>query len=153
MMINRKKIIKNNRGQALVEFALVLPMLLLLVFGIVEFGRAYYTYISVAGVARETARAAVVRVNDTDMETKMDNVTSGLDIADITVRLDHGDGGGFKTIYDSDGFDASGYSPTEPKGTQIDAEVQYVFHLFVPVISDIVGETMNLTASCKMAME
>ena len=47
---NEKKNIQNARkgkkGQSLVEFALVVPMLLLLVFGIAEFGRAWMTRIS-----------------------------------------------------------------------------------------------------------
>ncbi len=47
-------------GQALVEFAFVLPILLLLILGIFEFGRAYNAYEVVTDVAREAARRAVV---------------------------------------------------------------------------------------------
>ncbi len=39
-----QRIAKRAHGQAMVEFALVIPVMLLLVFGVVEFGRAYYTY-------------------------------------------------------------------------------------------------------------
>ena len=48
---------QHERGAAAVEFALVLPILLLLVFGIVDFGRAYNAKISLSGAAREGARA------------------------------------------------------------------------------------------------
>lgn len=46
-----------DRGAALVEFALVLPLLIVLLVGIVEFGRAYHTQIVLQGAAREGARA------------------------------------------------------------------------------------------------
>lgn len=47
-------------GQALVEFALVVPLLLVLVLGIVEFGRAWNAYQVITDAAREAARTAVV---------------------------------------------------------------------------------------------
>lgn len=43
-------------GAALVEFAIVLPLLVMLVFGIIEFGRAYNAQISLTHAAREGAR-------------------------------------------------------------------------------------------------
>ena len=47
---------RSERGAAAVEFALVLPMLLVILLGIIEFGRAYNTQISLTHAARETAR-------------------------------------------------------------------------------------------------
>lgn len=47
-------------GQSLVEFALVVPFLLLLVIGLVEFGRAWNAYQVITDAAREAARTAVV---------------------------------------------------------------------------------------------
>lgn len=46
----------HDRGAAAVEFALVLPILLLLVFGIVEFGRIYNIQTTITAAAREGAR-------------------------------------------------------------------------------------------------
>ena len=48
------------QGQALVEFALVLPILLLLIFGIIDAGRLIYTYNTVSNAARNGARVAIV---------------------------------------------------------------------------------------------
>lgn len=45
-----------QRGQSLVEFALIVPMLLILVFGIIDFGMGLRAYISVAAATREGAR-------------------------------------------------------------------------------------------------
>jgi Flp pilus assembly protein TadG len=50
----------NEKGQNLVEFALVVPMLLLLVFGIAEFGRAWMTQNILTGAAREAVRLLAV---------------------------------------------------------------------------------------------
>ncbi len=47
-------------GQGLVEFALIFPILALLVFGLVDFGRAIFIYSAVQDAAREGARYAIV---------------------------------------------------------------------------------------------
>src|SRR5690554_1734647 len=49
-----------DAGQALVEFALVLPLLLVLVIAVFEFGRAWSAYQVITDAAREGARNAVV---------------------------------------------------------------------------------------------
>lgn len=55
---------KNEKGQSLVEFALVLPILLLLVLGMLEYGWMLNAKISVTGAAREGARASSVLGED-----------------------------------------------------------------------------------------
>ena len=49
-----------SRGQSLVEFALVLPIFLLLFFVVMDFGTAIFTYNSLTNAAREGARLAIV---------------------------------------------------------------------------------------------
>jgi Flp pilus assembly protein TadG len=51
---------RDERGAAAVELALVLPVLLMLLFGIVEVGRGYEAKIALADAARAGARAAAV---------------------------------------------------------------------------------------------
>jgi len=53
-------IAKSDAGQAMVEFALVAPLLLMLVIGVFEFGRAWNDYQVITEAARAGARAAVV---------------------------------------------------------------------------------------------
>ena len=57
------KLRKGERGTALVEFALIAPLLFVLVFGIVEFGRALNYYNDLTQLAGQGARAAVVSRN------------------------------------------------------------------------------------------
>ena len=54
-----------NSGQALVEFALVLPLFVLLVFGILDGGRAILSYNDVSQATRNVARVASVTCFDT----------------------------------------------------------------------------------------
>jgi Flp pilus assembly protein TadG len=49
-----------DAGQGLVEFALVLPIIMLLIFGAVDLGRAVYAYNTIANAARDGARVAAV---------------------------------------------------------------------------------------------
>jgi hypothetical protein len=48
-----------QRSQALVEFALVAPLLIILLFGIVDFGRVIYVYVTINQAVNEGARTAV----------------------------------------------------------------------------------------------
>jgi Flp pilus assembly protein TadG len=49
-----------ERGAVAVELALVLPILVLLLFGIIEFGRAYNAKIELQGAVRDGARALAI---------------------------------------------------------------------------------------------
>jgi Flp pilus assembly pilin Flp len=55
---------RDQDGAAAVEFALLLPLLVLLLFGLIEFGFAFSTRIQATNAAREAARRAVVGVDD-----------------------------------------------------------------------------------------
>ena len=60
-MIRRRGRWKDEEGAVLVEFAIALPILLLIVWCIVDFARAYYTVNSLATAVREGARYAAVQ--------------------------------------------------------------------------------------------
>lgn len=51
---------RRGKGQGLVEFALVVPIFLILLFGMVEFGRAWMTKNIITGAAREAVRRYAV---------------------------------------------------------------------------------------------
>ena len=55
---------RRNRGQSVIEFALILPLLLVVLFGITEFGRAWMTVNILTSAAREGCRLAVVTAPD-----------------------------------------------------------------------------------------
>lgn len=66
-------------GQALVELALVIPILLLLAFGVVAAGRVTQAQMGVSAMAREAARAAAL-ANDSD-QAAVDGMARGRDVA------------------------------------------------------------------------
>ena len=49
-----------RRGQALPEFAIVVPLFLLLLFGLIDFSRMLFTYVSITNGARELARVVAI---------------------------------------------------------------------------------------------
>ena len=55
---------RRRRGQATVEFALVLPLFVMLVLGVIDMGRAVYFYNGVSQAAREIARATSLHPSD-----------------------------------------------------------------------------------------
>ena len=102
-MNTQRRARKNGeRGAALLEVALTLPLLLLVATGIFEFGRAYQTWQILTNAAREGARLAVLPGMDDDAveERVVEYMTSGLlpaaDDADISIdrdtEVDIGDG-------------------------------------------------------------
>ena len=52
--------ITSERGQTMTEFAIILPVLVVLLFGIIQFGIAFNNYVTITDAARAGARKAVV---------------------------------------------------------------------------------------------
>jgi Flp pilus assembly protein TadG len=86
MMIARKLYIKSQNGQSLVEFALLLPVLVLIVFGIIEWGRLWMTMNVLTGAAREGVRVAAVTAPDNNLvQTAVSNVLTAANINGATI--------------------------------------------------------------------
>ena len=87
---------REDRGQELVEFAITLPFLLMLVFGIFDLGRGVYYYSALQNAAREGARFAIVHTAgeagiDAMIEARVESRAVALDPADINVTTTWGD--------------------------------------------------------------
>ena len=61
-LIRRRR--ERGRAQALVEFAIILPIFLFLVLMAVDFGRLFFTYVQVSNAAREAAAYGAVQPTD-----------------------------------------------------------------------------------------
>ena len=72
-----------ERGSAAVEFALLLPVLLLIVFGIIDFGRALNAQETLTQAAREGARLAAL--NQPDVTGRTQSAATGLSPVGVTV--------------------------------------------------------------------
>ncbi|MHA7277400.1 TadE/TadG family type IV pilus assembly protein [Arthrobacter sp. Hz1] len=80
------KRLRSESGAAAVEFALVAPLLLLLLLGIVEFGRVFNAQIQVTAAAREAVRSMAIYPDDESLakETAIASLP-GFDAAQIQV--------------------------------------------------------------------
>src|SRR5207237_6031144 len=65
-----------ERGAAAVEFALVASVLLVVLFGVIEFGKLYSEFESLQSAAREGARVAAVRGTTGDVVQRVDDAAS-----------------------------------------------------------------------------
>ena len=69
--------LRGQRSQAIVEFSIVAPILLLLLFGIIDFGRVIYAYVTLNQAVNEGARAAAIASaplpTDADVEAAVRN--------------------------------------------------------------------------------
>ena len=76
-----------NRGQSLVEFALVLPMFLLLLIGVTEFGRAWMTRNILTGASREAVRIAAVQGNTVSALSRANDILASAGITGASVSI------------------------------------------------------------------
>ena len=95
-----KRLIRNQRGAALIETAITIPIVLLISVAIFEFGRAYQTWQVLTNAAREGARVSIITGNtDQQVTTAVRNyLTSGrltgAATAAITINRNEMVGGG-----------------------------------------------------------
>jgi Flp pilus assembly protein TadG len=74
-------------GQALVEFALVIPIFLLLFMALFDLGSAVFTYNSLTNAAREGARLAIVNQDVTKISDRVKNAVAIAEINDPSVTV------------------------------------------------------------------
>lgn len=86
-----KRKLKNENGQSMVEFALIVPLLLLIIVGIIEFGFMFSGYLTLTNASREAVRtislgrsdsAAILRANDTIVNLDKDQMLVKIDPSD-----------------------------------------------------------------------
>lgn len=69
--------LRREEGAAAVEFALVVGLLAILVFGLLEYGLAFWQVQNLRAATREGAREAAVRGTENDIRTAMENSAAG----------------------------------------------------------------------------
>ncbi len=79
--------VRGEKGQTLVEFALVLPILLLLVIGMLEFARVLNAWLIVSNGAREGARYATVGVSEAEVIARVKEACPTLDSDSLVVEV------------------------------------------------------------------
>jgi len=140
-----QKLRKTEAGQALVEFTLILPLFLVLLFAIVDFGRGFYTWMLVTNAAREGARIAAVQSDSSTIDQRIhdsycDNYPSscGLNPSNLAIAKTNVQG---------------------PRGEAVEIDLTYQFE-FVTPIGNIVNilsggslTTPDISAHSSMRLE
>lgn len=139
MIDKLRKKAKDETGQAMVEFALVLPILLLIVCGIIDFGWLFYNQLAVNNICREGARyAAVNTAEDYSTEPIRKHIER---TADSTY-----------TVNDVD-ISVNYTSPLDPLSGDVTVEVKTQFKFITPLLSPFLGETKTLDSKIIMKVE
>ena len=129
-----------DRGSVAVEFALLLPVLLLLIFGVIDFGRAINAQITLTQAAREGARLASLGAVNPAVQNRVTLAATGVSPVTATVTSS---------------------CPTGA-GTGVDAvvKVTYTFQFITPVGAFAAmfgtanfGSTLSLSATGEMPCE
>ena len=108
-----------GRGQSLVEFALVLPILLVMFMGIFDFGRAIFAFNSVSNAAREGVRVAIVDQNQSVITNEARAAMTGLPPDGTSVTFTN--------------------CGTLKIGCLASVKVTYGWHALTPIIGNLVG--------------
>ncbi len=169
-----------SRGQTLVEFALVVPVFLLMLFGVIDIGRFVYTDSVLSQAAREGARLAAVEAGHigwttaddpgcgsaggpvcpanlaalkADLQTAVNRMAAGLGtITNIWVSCDAPGAaptGNWttETACTAGHWDAPGTGQT---GNLISVHVRYTFTTLTPLVSQLIGGSVQRDAFATM---
>jgi len=132
---------RSPRGQSLVEFALILPIFVLVLAGLFDLGRAVFAYNTISNASRESVRIAIVNQTPADIEAEAlkQAVSLGLSAADVTIT--YGDPSGTGTCSSPYGL-----------GCRATVTVQYSYTAATPVIGQIIGPFL-MTSTTEMRVE
>lgn len=125
---------EKRKGQSLVETALVLPIILLLLTGIVDFGLLFNSYLVVSNASREGARSAAIGSTDAQIKATINNVASTLDTTRLTITI-------------------SPDQAARVTGNSVSVTVAYGYSMITPVIAAIIPGPFQLKTSATMRCE
>ncbi len=133
---------RDERGQTLVEFALILPIFILLLVGILDLGRAVYAFNTISNASRQAVRVGIVDQNLTVIETEaIDHAVSlGLSPANVDV-----------TFRQPNGSAAVCVTPVAI-ACDVEVVVRYQYTAATPIIGNLVG-VVDMSSTSRQPVE
>ncbi len=125
-----KRFLHSERGQALVETAIVLPLFALLLLGMVDGGRVFSAWMVVTNSAREGAREAAVGGTLSDVDVRVQDA-----MADVTP------------------FTVTATNLGGPSGQSVSVAVSHDVTLLTPLIGSILGGVVTVHSTAVMRLE
>lgn len=127
---------KNEKGQSMVELALILPIIIVILFGILEFGRIFHSYLVITHAAREGVRYGTVGKTDAEIIGRI-REAAPLPEADTKLHVTK--------------LEPSQSSRTS--GLPLTVEITYDIALITPIFSDFLPNPVTLRAQSTMRVE
>lgn len=153
MSLRLPRLLKHNRrGQGLVEFALILPLLVLFVLIAIDFGRIYFSYVQISNAAREAANYG--SLNPTDWDGTQNNGIYTAAARETNVQSQNGEQvGGFTipqpvcknpagTVIACSGSTSGGGS-----GNTITVTVVEQFSFLTPLVNNFFSNNFKMSTS------
>lgn len=123
---------KNEKGQSLVEFAILIPVLILILMAIIEFGFMFNAYITISNASREGARLGSLGGTDGEIAARVIEAAPNLDSARITVSV-------------TPGF--------RDRGDMVIVQVEYDYEIITPIMSGVLSPLVNFETETVMRVE
>lgn len=125
---------RKGSGQAVVELALILPVLILVIVGILEFAILLSSYLVVQDVARDAVRQIVVGGDDAAVFQLVRTNAVGIDIAQLS-------------------FAVTPIAGSRQRGDAVTVTATYNHRILTPVLSTILGQTLQWQVTATMRYE
>jgi Flp pilus assembly protein TadG len=167
----RKLLIRrsNEPGQALVEFALILPVFILLLVGLFDLGRAVYAFNTISNASREAVRVAIVDQDCTFIvnQAVQRSVSLGVTASDVSVYVwdpSAANAGDFSAANATTHRAPCGTAPGTAEcpqsdtsaeillGCVIEVTVRYHYTAATPIIGNLIG-TIDMSATTREPIE
>lgn len=144
---------QNNRGAALVEFAIVSVLLITLMLGVIEFGLLMKDYLTLSQSAREGSRSASLGSPTSVIQARVLSSAPTLTVADIVISVQKRPAAG---SWSTMGSSADGLSNDAQAGDQVQVSLTYPHRLitgsFFSWLSDG-GDSINIHTQMIMRRE
>ncbi len=139
---------RSGRGQALVEFALVIPIFLFLLVALFDVGRAVFSYNTLTNAAREGARMAIVNQDKATIIARAKAQTAIVELNDPSVTV------GFWQMADDGTPDYSDPCDLVAVGCLAVVSFEATYQPITPMISNILfGSGVDFTAQSILSVE
>jgi uncharacterized protein (UPF0333 family) len=142
---------KNENGQAMVEFALVLPILLLFIAGVIDFGWIFHNQLAANNASREAARFIAIHYYFDKMDEKSHYATGSAEEAALGI-ID-----GYTTMTDLNIYEITPVSDDVNGGEKVKVEFSGNVIILTPILSAIIDDDDDgkflISAECTMRVE
>ncbi|MBO8172214.1 MAG: pilus assembly protein [Bacillaceae bacterium] len=126
---------KSQKGQSTVELALSMMVLLLILFGITDFGRVFHAYLTLEHASREAARLASVGGDNSEIIQKAKDAAASLDLSQLTISITPTD------------------SSKRVRGSTVSVQLEYQIDFLTPLIQPVFPDPFSLKNQAVMRVE